>query len=230
MDNCGGQNKNNMVLRLSALFVELGLYDKVNFIFYIVGHTKNACDRWFNILKRKYRKSNLYSYDELLKCMETHKNITVRNVENGDFLEMENFLNKFYKRLKPGSMKNNYIFSLRKDNPTLLFVKRDDIDGSPEETQVLKKGTFLDRKQTLMEEFTNIPMISELGIPEIKQVELYTKFRVLLPTEYQDITCPHPGDNIMNKIKAERKERAKKRAKTNEMEGKTETEKVATSF
>jgi hypothetical protein len=76
IDNCGGQKNNNFVLRLSALFVELGFYDKVNFVFYIVGYTNNACDRWFNNLKRKYRKSNLYSYDELLKCMETHKNIT----------------------------------------------------------------------------------------------------------------------------------------------------------
>ena len=42
MDNCGGQNKNNMVLRLSVLLVELGYFDKVNFVFYIVGHTKNA--------------------------------------------------------------------------------------------------------------------------------------------------------------------------------------------
>jgi hypothetical protein len=48
---------------------------------------------------------------------------------------MENFLNNFYKRLKPGSIKNNHIFSVRKENPKLLFVKRDDIDGSPEETQ-----------------------------------------------------------------------------------------------
>lgn len=76
-----------------------------------------------------------------------------------------------------------------------------------------------------MEEFKNIPMIVELGIPEIKQVELYMKLRVLLPTEYQDITCPHPGDNIMNKMRAERKERTKKRVKTNKMEGKTVKEK-----
>jgi hypothetical protein len=104
MDNCGGQNKNNMVLRLSVLLVELGYFEKVNFVFYIVGHTKNAADRWFNQLKKKYRRSNLYSYNDLLESMETHKNISVRKVEDGDFKEMEIFLNKFYKRLKPGTI------------------------------------------------------------------------------------------------------------------------------
>jgi hypothetical protein len=51
MDNCGGQNKNNHVLRLANLLVEAGYFHMVNFIFYVVGHTKNICDRWFNTLK-----------------------------------------------------------------------------------------------------------------------------------------------------------------------------------
>jgi hypothetical protein len=55
MDNCGGQNKKNCVLRLANLLVEAGYFRKVNFIFYVVGHTKNICDRWFNTLKKIYR-------------------------------------------------------------------------------------------------------------------------------------------------------------------------------
>ena len=42
MDNCGGQNKNNHVLRLALYLVEAGYFKKVTFNFYIVGHTKNA--------------------------------------------------------------------------------------------------------------------------------------------------------------------------------------------
>ena len=34
--------------------VEAGYFKTVNFVFYIVGHTKNAADRWFNILKKQY--------------------------------------------------------------------------------------------------------------------------------------------------------------------------------
>jgi hypothetical protein len=31
------------------------------------------------------------------------------------------------------------------------------------------------------------------GIPTFKQVQLYKTYRRLLPTEYQDITCPKPS-------------------------------------
>ena len=46
-DNCSGQNKNNMVIRLVPYLIELGYFKKVNFIFLVVGHTKNAADRLF---------------------------------------------------------------------------------------------------------------------------------------------------------------------------------------
>jgi hypothetical protein len=50
------------------------------------------------------------------------------------------------------------------------------------------------------------------GLKDIKKVELYTKFRPLLQEKNQDITCPHPGDEVLNLIKSQRQEKAKKRA------------------
>ena len=48
-DNCGGQtNKNNFVLLLVRYLVEMGYFQHVNFIFLVVGHTKNAADQLFN--------------------------------------------------------------------------------------------------------------------------------------------------------------------------------------
>ncbi len=58
-DNCCGKNKNNTVLRLVAWLAQLGHFYKVNFIFLIVGHTKNAADRLFNSLKQEYCKKNV---------------------------------------------------------------------------------------------------------------------------------------------------------------------------
>ena len=66
MDNCSGQNKNNMVLRLALLLVEVKYFKKVTFMLYIFGHTKNAADRWFNMLKKTYRRSKLFTYKQLL--------------------------------------------------------------------------------------------------------------------------------------------------------------------
>jgi hypothetical protein len=54
MDNCSRQNKNKYVLHLVTLFVELKDYQRVNIIFLVAGHTKNAADRLFNLLKQQY--------------------------------------------------------------------------------------------------------------------------------------------------------------------------------
>jgi hypothetical protein len=56
LDNCSGQNKNNFVLRLALWLVECKFFKKVEMIFYVRGHTKNACDRLFNQLKQRYHK------------------------------------------------------------------------------------------------------------------------------------------------------------------------------
>eukprot|EP00978_Attheya_sp_CCMP212_P039672 scaffold208562_cov36-Attheya_sp.AAC.2 len=52
MDNCTGQNKNKMVLRLAPLLVELGFFKKVSFVFLVRGHTKNICDSTGNEMTR----------------------------------------------------------------------------------------------------------------------------------------------------------------------------------
>jgi hypothetical protein len=51
MNNYGGQNKNNHVLHLYAYLVEMKYFEEVEFVFYVRGHTKNACDRRFNQMK-----------------------------------------------------------------------------------------------------------------------------------------------------------------------------------
>lgn len=49
-DNCSGQNKNYTVLKLLLWLVEMKYFKRVNFVFLIVGHTKNSADRLFSAL------------------------------------------------------------------------------------------------------------------------------------------------------------------------------------
>ncbi len=53
-DNCSGQNKNKTVLKLALWLDKMGYCKQVNFVFLIVGHTKNACNCLFNSLKHEY--------------------------------------------------------------------------------------------------------------------------------------------------------------------------------
>jgi len=58
-DNCSGQNKNNTALKLLVWLCEMGYFKRVNFNFLIVGHTKNAADHLFNVLKLQYHKEHI---------------------------------------------------------------------------------------------------------------------------------------------------------------------------
>ena len=51
MDNFAEQNKNTSMLLIAPWLVERGYFEMVNFIFLVVGHTKNPCDRLFNLAK-----------------------------------------------------------------------------------------------------------------------------------------------------------------------------------
>ena len=62
MDNCGGQNKNRMVLRLAPYLVENGFFRVVNIIFLVRGHTKNPCDRMSNTPKKKNITQGSYTH------------------------------------------------------------------------------------------------------------------------------------------------------------------------
>ena len=54
MDNCAGQNKNRMVIRMAEFMLELKYFHNINLIFLVKGHTKNMCDRMFNSMKQRY--------------------------------------------------------------------------------------------------------------------------------------------------------------------------------
>jgi hypothetical protein len=86
-DNYCGQNKNSTVLRLAAWLEQLGYFlEEVNFIFLVVGQTKNVADRLFNSLKIAYRKKNLYIFDQLVVALGSSRTGTVRPSVSEDFL------------------------------------------------------------------------------------------------------------------------------------------------
>ena len=58
-------------------------------IFLIQGHTKNDCDRLFNLMQQNCRGSNIYTPQDLYASLVLNKDITVVVVEPGDFLNWD---------------------------------------------------------------------------------------------------------------------------------------------
>jgi hypothetical protein len=83
--NCSGQNKNNTVLRLPLWLVERGYFKEVTVLFFIQGHTKNACNWMFNILKKKYHKSNTFTFSQLKERLVVEGQVKIVDAVPGTF-------------------------------------------------------------------------------------------------------------------------------------------------
>ena len=77
VDNCSGQNKNNVMIHFLKIIKQVGLFGTATLHFYIKGHTKNECDREFNILKVLYWKKNVFTFEKCCEILNTKKNVEV---------------------------------------------------------------------------------------------------------------------------------------------------------
>ena len=200
-----------MVLRLALYLVERGFYEKVQFVFLVVGHTKNPCDRMYNILKKLYRQSNVYTFSQLLVLLNDNEGTTAYGISEDDFRNWDKTLDLLYRRFHRGTVHKGHVFSVEKESPTKIVIEicRRPEDANATVTREMKKrGTDNTRRQLLM----SVPdVIVPPGIPEIKQIELGTKCRSHVPVSYQDDICPIPPDDLIKKMKKEKSEKAKQK-------------------
>ena len=69
-DNCVAQNKNNALLQYLMYRVLMGFHDRIDFSFMVVGYTKFAPDGYFGLIKKKYRRSKVYTYAQLADLID----------------------------------------------------------------------------------------------------------------------------------------------------------------
>jgi hypothetical protein len=58
-------------------------------------------------------------------------------------------------------------------------------------------------------ECCGIVILHPQGVPDYKQVELFTDCRKCVPEKHKDIMCPKPAESVLATIKNERAQRAK---------------------
>jgi hypothetical protein len=92
----------------------MNYFKEVNFIFLIVGHTKNAADRLFYSLKTEYCLQNLFTFQEMLESLNRSPMVTVHLANPEDFLDYNKLMNYIYRPLA-GIIKKNHIFSCMND-------------------------------------------------------------------------------------------------------------------
>ena len=214
-DNCGGQNKNRIVLRYALYLVEKRIYKSVKIVFLVCGHTKNVCDRMFKELKQKFHHKNVYTMSQLVTILGWSPLVHVIRAPSELHYDWDTYFDRLYKRPATGTINKNHIFRADDSQYALLTTER--VKGVDVQKQNLNKlkptstgATKAGRTRIL--KYGKVEVIKAPGLKPIKQVELYQKWRPLVPEEFADEICPKPPDSILETVKNERAEKKAKKA------------------
>ena len=207
-DNCGGQNKNRMVLRYLLYLVKSRIYKTVEAVFLVCVRTQNICDRLFKQLKRDFHHKNVYTMGQLMNVCNISDTVTPVLCTSKDFFNWDKHLDRLYKRPGSGTVQLNHIFMATDTKPGCLITEAvKGVDSKLQNLTKLKKNATGGQKAARTRIIKNNKMKNEKrpGLRNIKQVDLYHKWGPLIPEEFRDEICPKPSDKIIKSVKDERK-------------------------
>lgn len=219
-DNCGGQNKNRMVTRYLLWLIECKVFRKVSLVFLIAGHTKNPCDRLFNLLKKGYRQRNIFDVDGLITILDENKFCTAEKPLG--FHDWDKYLESLYAR--PKSIKKWHIFEVEagkfnrdaNGGMTRMQLRRSASKDATTATQQCIKPID-NRANILSEWYTFLEKIEPPGIRAIKKREMWQKFRPVVPEQYHGLDIyQRPTDEELEDLKKQRANKAKEKKKVKE--------------
>jgi hypothetical protein len=221
-DNCAGQNKNRMVTRFLFFLVKLGITKIARAIFLVKGHTKNDCDRMFNLMKYDYRKMNCYTPADLISIVNQHPQVNAVAMKPSDFHDWDALENKMIKKAE--EILKNHVFAVMATSPNTILIQ--EYAGAPVNRQHLVKKQYeaVDWKPHF-----KLQVLPPLGLPDIKWNELYVKWGRFIPEDKKSgliYYMEKPPDSVKQKI-AEQSAEAKKAREKRSRSGDHGEKKVA---
>jgi hypothetical protein len=124
------------------------------------------------------------------------------------FKNWDKFLKLLYKA-KMLSVKKWQMFSSSTNlGLTMMRYKSSNLQGARiEEEGLRKKGVSEADRDSILTQQPTLLYPMKPGLREIKQVELWSKYRPLVPAKFREECCPKPAEGVINR------ERNKKNAK-----------------
>ena len=196
-DNCVGQNKNNSVLQYLLYRVLTGLHDRIELSFLVVGHTKFSPDGYFGLIRRRYRRSQIYTYDQLARLINASSHNghnKCQRYRESDKLSPEiiyrdwsSWLSRYFKKLL--GITSYQHFRIDSSTPGVIFAK-DKADAEEKEYNLLRKAFPYSRKKLPK----RLPhTIKPKGLSAERAWYLYNHIRCHIPEEEdKNMTCPRP--------------------------------------
>ncbi|SMN01906.1 hypothetical protein SPONL_198 [uncultured Candidatus Thioglobus sp.] len=194
-DNCVGQNKNNAFIFYFLWRVITGREKSVTLSFMVAGHTKFSCDRYFGLIKKKYRRSKIDTMHGISRVVSEssagyNMPMPVRNTITGELEVRVYDWVAFFHSLEFKTVPNilrYHVFRFDQANLQVVFVKEYSTE-SEVYVQILKSTPAFDK--------TLLPLhIVPKGLDLERQWYLYEKIRILCHSNLsRDITCPEPPE------------------------------------
>jgi hypothetical protein len=206
MDNCGGQNKNRMVLRLLFYLVKRKVATVARIIFLVRGHTKNDCDRLFNLLKKDYRKCNVYTPIDLRTCISNPLIDPVIIEDQSVFRNFDKQQDGVIRRPVGINKHHCFMVSADRDNGNTLYMEP--YDGSGEEVALNKIMKPKGRENRFWRSWRLPIPLKPMTILDIKWMELHDKWGKFIPEEKKSdwkYYSEDPGHERRDKVKDNRK-------------------------
>ena len=131
---------------------------------------KNTCDRLFNLLQMEWSKRNVNTPKQLELLLEGALNCECVQCGEGVFKDWSKLQDESWHAPPSGKTLNNDVFHATVDDPKSMFVQV--YCDAPQKKLTLENTGM---------QLTVLPMP---GIQDIKWVEQYNKFQMLIPVEY----------------------------------------------
>ena len=186
----------------------MGYFKKVDFIFLIVGHTKNAAFSLFNsLIKYKYRKKNLFTMERLFDWLGISECETVVSTLPEDFLDYNRLFTNVYCNLA-GKVKKNHIFSVSGDGPLpVIELHESYLDKYPISNHALSKSGKAYNSAAKLQDHSAMLLLpmSCLGMNPYEKAKMWKNYRPLVPMKCQcDTLYAKPDATMMAKVKDEK--------------------------
>lgn len=187
-DNCGGQNKNNFVLKYLLVLAHAGIFKEVNYFFFVKGHTKNGCDRGFGIVKRKVAKNTIYTMKQLFECVSEASvsgECALLEDEEAPFQDYKSNLNELYRNIK--GIQRYQMFQMRHDMPGSIICRLKPNDFEPDVFDVRCKydGMAVSSGRAL-QLLDDVPSLPVPPVNAEKVSDIYKKVLKYIPAEFRD--------------------------------------------
>ena len=187
-DNAVGQNKNNATIQFCQFLVMNGYYESVELNTMIAGHTKFKVDGNFGLIKRRYRKSTIYTKEQFEEVVIKSSPVGLNKVqcyEDGRGFQYFDFkvLEKYFEKLPKIGKYHHFFF----ESSNLGVVKvKEFVDSEWEEFDLLK--TDVRERKEVTKEIKNLvfPILIPKPLKLERQEYLSEKIRPLLPKGYWD--------------------------------------------